>query len=83
MKETEASIKEATFEARSTYDQLAEMADSEIQIGFSALKTLASTLEIKLIAVGVDSEALYQKLELLGITAMQGNYISVPETFNE
>ncbi len=28
VKETEASIKEATFEARSTYDQLAEMADT-------------------------------------------------------
>jgi EAL domain-containing protein (putative c-di-GMP-specific phosphodiesterase class I)/GGDEF domain-containing protein len=59
--------------------QLADMADSEIEAGFTALRTLVGSLDIKLVAVGVDSAELYQRLMRLGVDAMQGNYIGEPE----
>lgn len=55
------------------------MVNNEIEAGFSVLKALIDTLNIKLVAVGVDSEVLYLRLKKLGVDAMQGNYIAEPE----
>lgn len=59
--------------------QIADMVNNEIEAGFSVLKALIDTLNIKLVAVGVDSEVLYLRLKKLGVDAMQGNYIAEPE----
>lgn len=59
--------------------QIADMVNNEIEAGFSVLKALVDTLNIKLVAVGVDSEVLYLRLKKLGVDAMQGNYIAEPE----
>lgn len=59
--------------------QVADMAEDRIQVGFQALRTLADSLDFRLIAVGVDSEELRERMEALGITTMQGNYLAAPE----
>ena len=59
-------------------NMMADMANSEIEAGFNALRALVGSLEIKLIAVGVDSDELYQRLKTLGVDAVQGNHIAEP-----
>lgn len=46
---------------------------------FQPLRTLASSLDIELIAVGVDSAELKQRLQALGSIGLQGNYLEEPK----
>ncbi len=55
------------------------MNSSEMLSAFQALKTMTDTLDIRIIAVGVDSRQLYDELLKLGIDIMQGNYLDEPE----
>ncbi len=56
------------------------MSSGEISVGYQALKTITNTLEIQIIAVGVDSQQLFEELQELGIDIMQGNYLNKPQT---
>ena len=46
--------------------------------GYQALKTMVDTLDIKMIAVGVDSQALFDELQGMNIEYMQGNFLNEP-----
>ncbi|MCP4486980.1 MAG: EAL domain-containing protein [Gammaproteobacteria bacterium] len=59
---------------------LKEMSAGEISVGYQALKTITNTLEIQIIAVGVDSQQLFNELQALGIEIMQGNLLNEPQT---
>lgn len=63
--------------AKTLYD----MTQAEVPAAYKALSTLTNALDIRLIAVGVDSEEVYAHLNKLGVTAMQGNLLSEPEEF--
>ncbi|MEM7564484.1 MAG: LapD/MoxY N-terminal periplasmic domain-containing protein [Pseudomonadota bacterium] len=54
---------------------LRDMANNDTSGGYQALRTITDTMDIRIIAVGVDSETLYQQLRDLGIEVMQGNYL--------
>ena len=58
---------------------LYEMGRNDIPAGFQALKTLTDTLDINIIAVGVDSQEVVDELKALGIVIMQGNFLHSPE----
>jgi len=58
--------------AKTLYD----MSSAEALAGYKALRTLTDTMDIKLIAVAVYSEEFYQRLNELGVDAMQGDLIS-------
>lgn len=60
---------------------LFDMTQAEIPAAYQALKTLTSAMDIRVIAVGVDSQEIYDHLLKLGVTTMQGNFISEPEEF--
>ncbi len=55
---------------------LTGLGSDEMVSAFQALKTLTDTLDIQIIAVAVDSQRVFDQLSKLGITIMQGNYIS-------
>ena len=57
---------------------LHEMATAEQPEGYQALKTIVDTLDIKMIAVGVDSQSLSDELKGMGIKFMQGNFLNEP-----
>lgn len=57
---------------------LFDMSTDELSASYQALKTMTDTLDIRIIAVGVDSQELYDQLNTLGIDAMQGNFLSEP-----
>lgn len=46
--------------------------------GYQALKAMIDTLDIKMIAVGVDSQLLFDELQGMGIEFMQGNFLNEP-----
>ncbi|AMO67036.1 LapD/MoxY N-terminal periplasmic domain-containing protein [Zhongshania aliphaticivorans] len=46
---------------------------------YQALRNVVRTLDIELIAVGVDEKALRDRLLLMGVDGMQGNYLGKPE----
>ena len=46
--------------------------------GYQALKAMIDTLDIKMIAVGVDSQLLFDELQHMGIEFMQGNFLNEP-----
>ncbi len=58
---------------------LHEMGRNEMPAGFQALKTITDTLDIDIVAVGVDSQAVFDELKSLGINIMQGNFLDTPE----
>jgi len=58
--------------SRTLYD----MAMGDIPAGFQALLTLTKTMDIRLIAVGVESQEVYDYLQQLGVMTMQGNFLS-------
>jgi EAL domain-containing protein (putative c-di-GMP-specific phosphodiesterase class I)/GGDEF domain-containing protein len=54
---------------------LHDISQNDMSAGYQALKTLTDTMNITLIAVGVDSKELYDVLIELGIQNLQGNYL--------
>jgi EAL domain-containing protein (putative c-di-GMP-specific phosphodiesterase class I)/GGDEF domain-containing protein len=58
---------------------LHDLARDENSSGYQALKTIMDTLDIRIIAVGVDSQDLFNRLAELGIQVMQGNLLGEPE----
>ena len=57
---------------------LYEMIVAEQSEGYQALKAMIDTLDINLIAVGVDSQALFDELQGVGVEFMQGNFLNEP-----
>ena len=55
---------------------LDEISGEAVSAAYQALRTLTRTLDIQLIAVGVDDQALYERLQRLNIDAAQGNLLS-------
>ncbi|MEX1667809.1 LapD/MoxY N-terminal periplasmic domain-containing protein [Zhongshania guokunii] len=47
--------------------------------GYQALRNVVRTLDIQLIAVGVDQQPLRDRLLAMGVDGMQGNYLGRPE----
>lgn len=62
---------------------LQDISEDSLSAGYQALKTLTDTMNINLIAVGVDTEALHQQLLDLGILCQQGNYLHQAQTWNQ
>jgi EAL domain-containing protein (putative c-di-GMP-specific phosphodiesterase class I)/GGDEF domain-containing protein len=60
---------------------LYDMTHDEIPVGYQALQSMVRTMDIKLIAVAVDSQEIYDHLQQLGIEAMQGNLLHEAEEF--
>jgi len=58
---------------------LHDMGRDDMSAGYQALRTITDTLDIKIIAVAVDSQEVYDELRTLGIDTMQGNYFGAPE----
>jgi EAL domain-containing protein (putative c-di-GMP-specific phosphodiesterase class I) len=58
---------------------LHDISQNDMSAGYQALKTLTDTMNITLIAVGVDSKQLYDVLIELGIQNLQGNYLHEPQ----
>jgi predicted signal transduction protein with EAL and GGDEF domain len=57
-------------------DDLGEEIDSS---AYQALRNVVRTLDIQLVAVGVDEQALRDRLLVMGVDGMQGNYLGKPE----
>ena len=58
---------------------LQEMNTKETSSRYQALKTLTDTFDVSIIAVGVDSQKVFDELRQLGIELMQGNFLHEPE----
>ncbi len=58
---------------------LNDLNSDDMSSAYQALKTLTNTLDIKIIAVAVDSEILFNQLQKMGIQVMQGNYLNESE----
>jgi len=58
---------------------LHEMSRSDMSAGYQALRTITDTLEIRIIAVAVDSQEVCDELKALGIENMQGNFLASAE----
>ena len=54
---------------------LHDMSRNDMTAGYKALRTITDTMDIRIIAVGVDSQLLFDELKSLGIEAMQGNHL--------
>jgi len=63
--------------AKTLYD----MTTGDMTAGYQALTTLTKAMDIRLIAVGVDSKTLQDHLQEQGVDAMQGYFLSEPEEF--
>ncbi len=61
--------------AKNLYD----MTKSDMPAAFQALMSLTKALDIRLIAVAVDSQKMYDHLVELGVNTMQGNLIAEAE----
>jgi diguanylate cyclase (GGDEF)-like protein len=57
---------------------LYEMSRNDVPAGYQALRTITDTLDIRIIAVAVDSQKVFDKLKSLGIDIMQGNFLDSP-----
>ena len=55
------------------------MSRNDMSAGFQALRTITDTLDIRIIAVAVDSQNVCDELKSLGIDTMQGNFLGSPE----
>jgi EAL domain-containing protein (putative c-di-GMP-specific phosphodiesterase class I) len=58
---------------------LHDMSRNEMSAGYQALRTITDTLDIRIIAVAVDSQEVFDELSSLGIDTMQGNFLGAPE----
>lgn len=58
---------------------LRDISSNDMPAGYKALKTITDTLDVRIIAVGVDSKTLFDDLQNLGIQVMQGNFLNEPE----
>jgi diguanylate cyclase (GGDEF)-like protein len=58
---------------------LHEMSRNDMAAGYQALYTITDTLDIRIIAVAVDSQEVFDELTSLGIDTMQGNLLGSPE----
>jgi len=58
---------------------LHDMVESDMTASYQALRTLGDTLDIRIIAVAVDSQQMYNDLLELGIENMQGYFLGEPE----
>ena len=57
---------------------LYEMSREDSSTGYQALRTITDTLDIRIIAVAVDSQKVFDELKSLGINIMQGNFLDEP-----
>jgi len=57
---------------------LYEMSRDDLPAGYQALRTITNTLDIRIIAVAVDSQKVFDQLKSLGIDIMQGNFLDSP-----
>ena len=57
---------------------LLEMGCDDVSAGYQALRTITDTIDTRIIAVTVDSQKVYDELEALGISVMQGNFLDAP-----
>ena len=57
---------------------LYEMSREDTPAGYQALRTITDTLDIRIIAVAVDSQKVFDELKALGIDIMQGNFLDSP-----
>lgn len=57
---------------------LYEMNRDDVPAGYQALRTITDTLDIRIIAVAVDSQKVFDELKSLGIDIMQGNFLDSP-----
>ena len=60
---------------------LYDITRDDMPAGYQALQTMAKTMDIRLIAVAVDSAEVRDHLQQLGINTMQGNLLGPPEEF--
>lgn len=60
---------------------LQQLSLNNLPSGYQALKTITDTLGMKFIAVGIDSQQLYDELDGLGISIMQGHFLDTPADF--
>ena len=58
---------------------LRDISSNDMSAGFQALRTMTDTLDVQIIAVGVDSKQLFDDLQTLGIQVMQGNFLNEAE----
>lgn len=58
---------------------LMDLTPEEMSSAYQALKTMINTLDIRLIAVAVESQEVYDRLLKLGVEAMQGNLLAEPK----
>lgn len=58
---------------------LIDLTPEDVSSAFQALRTLVTTLDIRLIAVGVSSQENYDRLLELGVDIMQGNLLAEPQ----
>ena len=58
---------------------LHDMMRDEHSAGYQAFKTMPDTMGITIVAVGVDSQGLFDALRELGIAVLQGNFLDQPE----
>ena len=58
---------------------LREIGRDDMAAAYQALRTITDTLDIRIIAVAVDSQEAFDQLESLGIDTMQGNFLGSPE----
>ncbi len=61
---------------------LYDMTQGEVPAAYQALRTLTKAMDIQLIAVGVDSQDVFDHLKELGVDVMQGNLLCEPEEFS-
>ena len=61
--------------AKTLYD----LTKDKVPSAYQALRTLTNAMDIRLIAVGVDSLEVHNHLRELGVGSMQGNLLSEPE----
>jgi diguanylate cyclase (GGDEF)-like protein len=54
------------------------MSRDDMPAGYQALRTITDTLDIRIIAVAVDSQKVFDELKSLGIDLMQGNFLDSP-----
>ena len=54
------------------------MSRDDMPAGYQALRTITDTLDIRIIAVAVDSQKVFDELKSLGIDIMQGNFLDSP-----
>lgn len=58
-----------------------DMTSGDTPAAYQALRTLTKTMDIQLIAVGVDNQSMHDHLLELGVNTMQGNLLAETEAF--